>query len=87
MREETRYYLSSLPPGTLSSAGVRWRLENSCRWVLDVVFREVQSRARCGDAARNFSALRRIGLNLLKNDEVRRKEPIRGKRIYAALGP
>ncbi len=64
-----------------------WRIENSCHWVLDVVFRKDQARARCGDAAQNLSSLRRIGLNLLKNDPVRPREPIRGKRIYAALDP
>jgi hypothetical protein len=55
--------------------------------VLDVVFREDQSRVRCGDAAQNFSALRRIAHNLLKTETAKPKEPIRGKRIFAALDP
>jgi len=90
VREDTRYYLSSLPPDAarhLELSRAHWRIENSCHWVLDVVFREDQARARCGDAAQNLSSLRRIVLNLLKNDPVRPKEPIRGKRIYAALDP
>ncbi len=55
--------------------------------MLDVVFREDDARARCGDAAQNLSTLRRIALNLLKTETSKPKEPIRGKRIYAALDP
>jgi len=62
-----------------------WGIENSCHWVLDVVFREDQCRARGGDAAQNLSTLRRLALNLLKTESSKPKEPIRGKRIYAAL--
>ena len=53
--------------------------------MLDVVFSEDQARARCGDAARNLLSLRRIALNMLKKDPIRPGEPIRGKRLYAAL--
>ncbi|NJM38404.1 MAG: hypothetical protein HC845_11405 [Akkermansiaceae bacterium] len=38
-----------------------------------------------GDAAQNFSTLRRIALNFLKTETTKPKEPIRGKRIFAAL--
>jgi predicted transposase YbfD/YdcC len=90
IRPETRYYISSLPPHAaqhLELSRAHWAIENSCHWVLDVVFREDQSRVRCGDAAQNFSTLRRIALNLLKTEKVKPKEPIRGKRIFAALDP
>lgn len=90
LREETRYFISSLPPNArehLELSRAHWSIENSCHWVLDVVFREDQCRARCGDAAQNLSTLRRIGLNLLKTETAKPKEPIRGKRIYAALDP
>lgn len=90
VREDTRYFLSSLPPDAarhLHLSRAHWGIENSCHWVLDVVFGEDQARARCGDAAQNLSTLRRIALNQLKNDPIRPKEPIRGKRIYAALDP
>lgn len=90
VREETRYFLSSLPPDArqhLELSRAHWRIENCCHWVLDVVFREDQCRVRCGDAAQNLSTLRRIGLNLLKTETSKPKEPIRGKRIFAALDP
>ncbi len=89
-RGETRYYISSLGPDAaqhLELSRAHWRIENSCHWVLDVVFREDDARARCGDAAQNLSTLRRIALNLLKTEKAKPKEPIRGKRIYAALDP
>lgn len=39
------------------------------RWLLDVAFREDDCRIRTGEAAQNFAVLRRIALNLLKNDK------------------
>ena len=74
-----------LDSATPQLSRAHWRIENSCHWVLDVG--EDQSRSRCGDAAQNLSYLRRIALNLLKKDTIRPSEPIRGKRIYAALDP
>lgn len=87
-RRETRYYLSSMAPEAahhLECSRKHWGIENSCHWVLDVVFREDQSRARSGDCAQNLSTLRRLALNLLKTEPSKAKEPIRGKRIYAVL--
>ena len=48
---ERRYYLTSLPLGVETFArAVRghWGVENKLHWVLDVCFREDQSRARAG---------------------------------------
>lgn len=55
--------------------------------MLDVVSREDDARARCGNAAQNLSTLGRIALNLLKIETAKPKEPIRGKRIYAVPEP
>ena len=66
-----RYYISSLPEDaarTLSAVRAHWGIENSVHWVLDVAFREDDCRVRCGNAAENFSTLRRMALNMLKRE-------------------
>ena len=51
--------------------GIRWQwgIENQAPWVLDVVFREDQSRVRAGQAAENLGWRRRVALALLKQDD------------------
>lgn len=44
-------------------------VENSCHWVLDVVFREDDCRIRVGNAAENLSTLRRLAMNLLRHEK------------------
>ncbi len=83
---ERRYYLSSLPLGVeLFARAVRghWGVENKLHWVLDVCFREDQSRARAGFAAENLATLRRLALNLLKREKTK-KRGIRGKQLNAS---
>ncbi|MBB5447998.1 putative transposase YbfD/YdcC [Paraburkholderia sp. WSM4177] len=68
---ERRYYVSSLPPGAARIAhAVRahWGIENGMHWCLDMAFGEDQCRVRVDDAAQNFAILRRIALNLLRQD-------------------
>lgn len=83
---ERRYYLSSLKldVGTFARA-VRghWGVENKLHWVMDVCFREDQSRARTGYAAENLATLRRLALNLLKREKTK-KRGIRGKQLNAS---
>lgn len=82
---ERRYYLSSLPLGVETFArAVRghWGVENQLHWVLDVWFREDQSRARAGHAAENLATLRRLALNLLKREKAK-KRGIKGKQLNA----
>jgi predicted transposase YbfD/YdcC len=66
---ETRYYISSLPVGVRRFArAVRshWSIENGCHWVLDMTFREDESRIREPQARENFAWLNRFALSLLK---------------------
>jgi len=82
---ERRYYLTSLPLGVETFArAVRghWGVENKLHWVLDVWFREDQSRARAGHAAENLATLRRLALNLLKREKTK-KRGIKGKQLNA----
>jgi predicted transposase YbfD/YdcC len=83
---ERRFYLSSLPLGVETFArAVRghWGVENKLHWVLDVCFREDQSRARAGYAAENLATLRRLALNLLKREKTKRRG-IKGKQLAAS---
>lgn len=83
---ERRYYLSSLKLNVETFArAVRghWGVENKLHWVLDVCFREDQSRARQGYAAENLATLRRLALNLLKREKSK-KRGIRGKMLNAS---
>ena len=43
-------------------------VENALHWVLDVTFRENDSRVRDRTAARNFALVRKIALNLVARD-------------------
>jgi predicted transposase YbfD/YdcC len=83
---ERRYYLSSLPLDVQTFArAVRghWGVENKLHWVLDVCFREDQSRARAGFAAENLATLRRLALNLLKQEKTK-KRGIKAKQLNAS---
>jgi predicted transposase YbfD/YdcC len=66
---EVRYYISSLAMGVKQFAkAVRshWSIENSCHWVLDMIFREDESRIREKALRENFAWLNRFTLSLLK---------------------
>jgi predicted transposase YbfD/YdcC len=87
--QETRYFLRSLTTGARAhQEAIRghWGIETQVHWVLDVVFHEDLSRVRCGPAAHNFSLLRRLALNLLRQDHTARCG-IKGRRLKAALSP
>jgi predicted transposase YbfD/YdcC len=84
---ETRHYLSSLPADAASlNAAVRshWGIENRLHWVLDMAFREDDSRVRVGHAPENLAIVRHFVLNLLRKESSRRAS-IATKRLCAAL--
>jgi predicted transposase YbfD/YdcC len=66
---DVRYYISSLPMGVKQFArAVRehWGIENTCHWILDMTFREDESRIREPHVRENFAWLNRFVLSLLK---------------------
>jgi len=84
VESERHVYLSSLdkPSAQTMLEHIRghWGIENGLHWMLDVGFREDECRMRTGHAAENMSRLRRIGLNLLKQDKTT-KAGINAKRL------
>jgi predicted transposase YbfD/YdcC len=73
IESERHYYISSR-----CRAGARWlserirghwSIENQCHWVLDIAFREDEIRIRTDYGPENFGLLRKIALNLLKQEK------------------
>jgi predicted transposase YbfD/YdcC len=84
-KTERRYYLSSLEQNADQVAhAVRehWSIENSVHWVLDVAFREDDSRVRRENGAQNLAVMRHAALNLLRQDKVT-KSGVKNKRKKA----
>jgi predicted transposase YbfD/YdcC len=81
---DVRYFINSIDPKVKLFAGsVRshWSIE-SMHWILDVVFKEDNSRLRNGETTQNFGFLRKFVISLLKRDTS--KGSLVGKRKKAA---
>jgi len=86
IQQETAYFITSLLPDApkiLQATRQHWAVENNLHWVMDVTFREDDSRIRKGNSPQNMSVLRNMALNILKQD--RSKGSLRQKRYKAAL--
>jgi predicted transposase YbfD/YdcC len=82
---QTRYFISSLPANAkaiLKTKRSHWNIENQLHWVLDIAFREDESRVRKDHAAENLAILRHMALNLLKREKTA-KGGIHAKRLQA----
>lgn len=86
-KEVCRYYISTLDKKAnflLDSIRGHWGIENQLHWVLDVVFREDESRVRSENSPENFAILRHIALNLLRREKSS-KRSLKNKRFKCAL--
>ena len=82
---ESRYYISSLPGDAkqlLWAVREHWGIENSLHWVLDIAFREDESRVRKGHGPENLATMRHVALNLLRR-ETTSKGGIKARRLRA----
>jgi predicted transposase YbfD/YdcC len=74
---ETRYYISSLGLDAQRANQVvrnHWAIENSLHWTLDMTFREDKSRIRRGDCAQVMNAMRKVALNIVRNNTTRKHQ-------------
>ena len=81
---ETRYFISSLAANARQLAeAVRahWGIENRLHWVLDMTFRDDESRIRKDHAPHNATIIKHMALNMLKKTKGR--DSIRVKRKSA----
>ena len=80
---EVSYYISTHNQAKIIADGIRkhWGIENKVHWVLDVAFNEDHSRKRTGNAAKNFTNINRIALNMLRQSK--KKVSIVNKRFAA----
>ena len=82
---ESRYYISSLESDAgrlLQATRSHWGIENRLHWVLDLSFREDESRVRTGNASENLAIIRHMALNLLRKDRTS-KVSIKARRKLA----
>lgn len=81
-----RYYISSLATDArhiLESIRHHWGIENGLHWILDIAFREDESRMRKLNSPENFAMVRHVAHILLKQ-ETSAKIGVKAKRLKAA---
>ena len=68
-KQERRFYSTS---STLTAERLapairdHWSIENSLHWVMDMIFRDDDSRVRTGNAPANLAAIRHMAHNLIR---------------------
>jgi predicted transposase YbfD/YdcC len=83
--QETRFYITSLVMvAALLGPVVRshWAIENSLHWVMDMIFRDDECRVRTDHAPANFTTIKHMAHNLLR--QASGKDSLRMRRKVAA---
>jgi predicted transposase YbfD/YdcC len=85
IEQETRFYITSLVmAAALLGPVVRshWAVENSLHWVMDMTFRDDECRVRTDHAPANFTTIKHMACNLLR--QASGKDSLRLRRKVAA---
>ena len=87
VREESRYFLTSLTNAAQFAASVRnhWSSENQLHGQIGVTFDEDGARMRKDDSPLNRNVLRKTTLPLIRNADVGKKMSVKRKLFFAAL--
>lgn len=77
VEKSKRYFLTSLAyeqiDDFMKAARQHWHIEINLHWTLDVSFNEDLNRSRVGNSAENLAIVRRIALNLLKQEKTNKR--------------
>lgn len=77
VQRSTRYFITTLEYEQIDvfmqAVRKHWQIEIDLHWSLDVCFREDHSQVRIGHAAENLALIRRIALNLLKQEKTHKR--------------
>jgi len=87
IQSEQRFYISSTDTTAEHFNQIirqHWGIENKLHWSLDVTFKEDLSTKQAGNAAENFSIITKVAINLLKNENSK-KRSIKNKRLICSL--
>jgi len=71
-----RFFITSLEGdinGFMKAVRKHWDIEINLHWTLDVSFKEDLNRTRSGHSAQNLAIVRRIALNLLKQEKTNKR--------------
>ena len=85
IEQETRFSLTSLLLTAAQLGSIvrsHWAIENSLHWVMDMIFRDDECRVRTDHAPANFTTIKHMALNLLRN--AKGKDSLRLRRKVAA---
>ncbi len=85
IEQQTRFYITSprLRAAQLSLiVRSHWAIENNLHWVMDMIFRDDECRVRTDPAPANFTTIKHMAINLLRNAPG--KDSLRLRRKIAA---